>query len=404
MIYPFRDRPDVGVEVLWYPVPEDTPPVPFPHIFPLRAWDIRGQEEEPDLGTRYDKVIPYTGPLPVHQVGEVCGTEDQWLNGISYADYLAGAYSCDCPELPMSIYVATLGSTDGSLTAAPASGNVVIQINPAHSNHWTKPQYFCDPDPAAPKILVCYASGQTAAVVQVTNDVGQVIAGVYPPPEAGDSLALVLRTPANTAGVTLSGMTFTMRNNVDGRTVEVLNDAVACTVSAFALWLLPLNAFGGLYGGWIVGTGIDTSYLGSIDADWTVYSAVSIRTYAETMVGDQGAGPELLKATWKDGYSAQMNGIMVGEMSKAPKARFHAKMTATFYGFQADQDPGGAAGVDAYALYDKAGVFLWGVGDDGFMKTSLVTSPTGTGTIIGRLEIRDQAGALIGYLPIYDTL
>lgn len=403
-IFPFHDAPETGVRVLWYPVPAGTPGLPHAHIFPLRDFDRLNRDPEPELGTRYTVPEYYTGPLPLPHLGEPCGTPEQWIQGLSYADYLAGAYSCDCPEGPMPSYVSSLVCDDGSIDVSAPTGDVVIHLNPETANHWSITQYFRGASVGVPAVIVEYLDGQTYPPLVILNSSSQALAGFYPPLTSGDSLALVMARPDNANGVTLSGMTLKMTNVPDARVIELTNGPSAAQLSAPRWFLLPTDGVAALYGSWIVGTGIDASYIGSVDSELCVYAALGGRTYADVMIGDQGGGPELLQALWPDGYSAQMNGMMVGEISKPPKARFHAKMTGSFYGFQADQDAGGAAGVMAFYVLDKTGAQLWAIDDSGIWNTGLQESPTGTGSIIYRLEIRDNTGALLGYLPIYDTL
>jgi hypothetical protein len=76
------------VPVVWFEVPETTPVFPYTHIFPLRDWDKLDEWAEPTLGTKYTKSQPWQGPPdPCTCVG-VQGSPEQWLNGVSYADYL----------------------------------------------------------------------------------------------------------------------------------------------------------------------------------------------------------------------------------------------------------------------------------------------------------------------------
>lgn len=108
-VYPFHDRPDIGVPVIWYPVDETTAVLPYASPFVLRAWDKRDQEIEPVVGTRYAPPTSFRGPRPAPFVGHVCGTPEQWLNGVSYADYLARKFACDCPiRLPLPDFAAAV--------------------------------------------------------------------------------------------------------------------------------------------------------------------------------------------------------------------------------------------------------------------------------------------------------
>jgi hypothetical protein len=93
----------VPVQVLFYPVPRGTQPVPYENPFCLRNWDQLEQLDTPTLGTKYDAKIPYYGPLPNIPPGTPCGTAEQWSGQIDYATYLAGGYSCDCPFFTLPV-------------------------------------------------------------------------------------------------------------------------------------------------------------------------------------------------------------------------------------------------------------------------------------------------------------
>lgn len=141
-IYPFRDAPDQGVDVLFWPLPIDSDHVPYDNPFVLRSWDRLEQEAPPILGTRYDKKVYYTGPLPDVQPGTPTGTADEWRNGLLYSKYVAGEYSTNCLEWVMPNYVVDVYSPDGTLTVSPHDGHVLADINLGNSNTWTATQQF----------------------------------------------------------------------------------------------------------------------------------------------------------------------------------------------------------------------------------------------------------------------
>ena len=76
--------------MLFYPVPLDTPYLGFPTIFNVRIWQNREFKGRTPLGTDpnfYRKVLGrFVGPAPHAPQG----SPDQWLNGFSYADWIAG--------------------------------------------------------------------------------------------------------------------------------------------------------------------------------------------------------------------------------------------------------------------------------------------------------------------------
>jgi hypothetical protein len=81
-IFPYRNAPDVSVRVLWFPVPLDTPNVPYAHPFVLRTWDKLENLPQTQLGTDQNFREPYSGPLPINSPGIICGSRDEWENGL----------------------------------------------------------------------------------------------------------------------------------------------------------------------------------------------------------------------------------------------------------------------------------------------------------------------------------
>jgi len=141
-IYPFRSRPEEPVRVLFFPVANDTPFIPYPTPNILRFWDKLDQYEIPDWGTKYDPVEYYRGPLPVNSPGEPCGTAEQWMGDIDYDVYMAGGYSCDCPGVILPTYTIDVYSPLESLTIDPHNGHVLVDLNMGHSNTWQAIQNF----------------------------------------------------------------------------------------------------------------------------------------------------------------------------------------------------------------------------------------------------------------------
>jgi len=141
-IYPFRDRPDVGVLALFYPVPLSTSIIPYPSPFVMRCWDKLEGEEEPILGTRYDPKTNYFGPLPEVVPHTPTGTADEWRNGLLYTTYVANGYTSDCEEFTIPSYVIDLYSPNSSLTVSPHDGHVLCDIDLEHTNEWAADQTF----------------------------------------------------------------------------------------------------------------------------------------------------------------------------------------------------------------------------------------------------------------------
>jgi hypothetical protein len=89
-IRPFKDNPALAVPVFFYQAPLTTPC--YPNIFPDRFWDRRDGWLNLGIGTVVESLKPYTLPFDpgiLPKSGPI-GTPDQFLNGVSYADFLAG--------------------------------------------------------------------------------------------------------------------------------------------------------------------------------------------------------------------------------------------------------------------------------------------------------------------------
>jgi len=100
-VFPFADRPDVAIDVLWYPVALNKPALPFGHPFVLREYDRREGLDQTPLGTDQTYWRRYRGQTPTPLPHKFCGSADQWTNGLSYETYIADGYQCDCPQLVM---------------------------------------------------------------------------------------------------------------------------------------------------------------------------------------------------------------------------------------------------------------------------------------------------------------
>jgi hypothetical protein len=89
-IRPFRDRPDIERDYIWYAVPINTPWIGWPIVFTDRFWEAKENWKPPGVGTVPGtmKVLPGRPRIP--PAGKPEGTPDQWLNGFLYSDYISG--------------------------------------------------------------------------------------------------------------------------------------------------------------------------------------------------------------------------------------------------------------------------------------------------------------------------
>ena len=166
-IFPFRDAPGESVPVLFFPVPSSSPYVPFPSPFVMREWDRLDGEQQTVLGTDQTFKQKYDGPLPLNGPGHICGTADEWANGLLFSTYISGGYSCDCPGVIMPVYVSSVMNVDGSIVCDPTTGNVIVSLNMLNENTWRKTQNFVCHSEFESAITVKEASGQEAPMIAI---------------------------------------------------------------------------------------------------------------------------------------------------------------------------------------------------------------------------------------------
>jgi hypothetical protein len=120
LIRPFHDRLDIVVPYIWYPVPLTAPEGPVT-VFTDRWYDDREHWVPPGVGVVPFSQKPYFGPVPDGTVLPLQGTPDQWVNGFSYADYLAGKYPVGtrCLTIRQKITVVRIREAQAVLIPAP---------------------------------------------------------------------------------------------------------------------------------------------------------------------------------------------------------------------------------------------------------------------------------------------
>lgn len=91
LIRPFYDRLDITVPFIFYSVPDTNPDGPAT-VFTDRFWDDRDHFYPDGVGVVPGSQKPYFGPVPAPTVGPLIGDPSWWVNGLSYAAFLAGAY------------------------------------------------------------------------------------------------------------------------------------------------------------------------------------------------------------------------------------------------------------------------------------------------------------------------
>jgi microcystin-dependent protein len=102
LVSPFFDRPDIQLPFIWYAVPATNPTGPAT-VFGDRFWETRENFYPLSPSTVPGSLSVYRGPVPDGTLSDLVGSADDWVNGLSYATYLAGGY----PGIPLCVPLAT---------------------------------------------------------------------------------------------------------------------------------------------------------------------------------------------------------------------------------------------------------------------------------------------------------
>lgn len=102
MIMPFSDRLDVQIPWLFYAVSNNVPSGPAT-VFTDRFFDDRENWIPPGVGVVPHSLRPYFGPIPPLNtpLTPVVGSPDEWLHGLNYDAWVAGAYN-STPCVPLA--------------------------------------------------------------------------------------------------------------------------------------------------------------------------------------------------------------------------------------------------------------------------------------------------------------
>jgi hypothetical protein len=389
--------------VLWFPLSLDVPNVPYPNPFVLRNWDRLEQEPQTELGTDQFYREAYTGPIPINLPGTVCGTPDQWANGLLYSEWLAGKYACDCPEMIFMSTVASVRNDDGSLTVAPNTGLVEVHVNTSHRNDWLTEQTF-KPSSAATPAIECQAfTGQASPYMQCRDDAGALAWSINPSDFGKGSALWLFDTGGHVGGFVSDHGAITLIEHASG-----------------SAWGIQQVA--------ITGTGFHRTVMGSSTLQIFVHGATIFSDDAGTNVnvgvppvilvlGRAGTGvPHVqVRQLASEGGALQFtinnfNGsVPVGHFEVNDNATSHESVATAHTPpgrngirvVQTDATPGQllAVAVDDFTSGPMAGIRF-----DGHLMTQAVETPTGTGAIVKRWAVYSSAGSLLGYLPLYNTL
>ena len=402
-IYPFYDAPTVPIQVLFYPLPLDQSAVPFDNPFTLRNWDRLEGEAVPVVGTRYDPKTYYTGPLPLPTVGQLCGTADMWKNGLSYAVYLAGGYSClGCPPV-FPDYVQDIFSPLNSIIVNPHKGHVLEDLNLMHTNSWLVTQEFSPGAPSQVAIRSKGVTGQTGDYFQVLDEHGTVALQILPALSTNETPRILGNTAASGNLLFITNSTLLMRD--------------AATAATFLVSVAPIvqMSFPQL---WMRASGTNM-FVGASVALGAAFSSSHPLTPAAELecrsTGPMGIAPIMATTDFGTGpvavfqCDAQGNGYFFGGLG------VNAFNNSAFSMVYVVPHAPGVAGILIHAVAGQTapllqilgptGNVLFSVGGSAGLATAGLVAATGpVGTIIGKLPVQNSTGSITGFIPVYDTI
>lgn len=389
--------------MLWFPVPIDTPSVPYPSPFVLRNWDRIEQLDQTVLGTDQNFKIRFTGPLPINSPGQVCGSADEWSNGVSYEKYLAGGYACNCPEPVYMSFVNSVHNDDGSITVFPITENVEVHLNTGHVNQWTVQQRFGTSNPALVAVDIQGALHQTAPYIQVRDGLGLKRFSID---NNTDELycGLTVWKPDGFSCARLGYQgEFSLTSQVNG-------SAMSLTLIPYMFWFTPgfyIHCQTGdfrVHGRTAVGRDVsDHEPHNVLDTEFEIYCLQP--------------AVDLFKITRKRGLFIEPIFTVSNDGSGSLAGQVHIgadTVSNTFVMTIRRSNNEGSLWLERPNFPDGSTFFLscgetpylpdFGIRGDGEIMSARTLAATTPGGVIRKLAIYDEHNSLIGYIPIYNTI
>jgi hypothetical protein len=251
-IFPFANKPGVGVQVLFYPVAVTNPclPIDNPHV--IRAWDVKANLPQTAIGTDQNLRVRYTGPLPGPGFLPFSGTPDQWNGNIDYDTWIAGGYTNNCLAGIPPVSVTSVQCLDGSLDISPTTGVVICALDTTHHNLWTANQQIALPGGAVCLTLDSFTAPSPTDVMLLcrgngSNHVFSVSVSGYVVAQDG----LIIETAGSTQPYAIqTGATGTVQFAVDTTGKVLTNQGEAGATLGSQLGVIPIyDATGTLLGG-----------------------------------------------------------------------------------------------------------------------------------------------------------
>jgi len=402
-MFPFHDRPDIAVRVLWFPVSLDTPTVPFPNPFVLRNWDRLEQEPQTELGTDQTYHEKYDGPLPINLPGTVCGTADQWANGISYADWLASPPACDCPEMIFMPTVNSVFNADGSLIVAPHVGDVEVHLAVDHPNTWTAKQVFTPALPGESAVEIKAKAGQNVPYALTRRSDGTVAMQSRPSSAEVDFLLEILAHGGQVTVQLDDSGNLKLRDATGAQGLDIAHDPGGGGKPASEVFL-PHNAVTHIASNTWIGALATPDPPFAISCTLQVFNGFNHSEAALIVGGSPGLPAHGSFTVYTGSVTGWEGDVVVNQNLGAHAATLHVGGNDLAIGVNIRGAATGVPGFPALVVEDHTLGQVCGFLFSGHLWTATAEAPTTTGTIVKRWPVYNAAGSLVGYLPLYDDL
>lgn len=402
-IYPFADRPDQWVTVLWYRVPLDSPYVPYPNPFVLRNWDRLEQEPQTQLGTDQNYVVYYTGPTPLNPPGHVCGSAEMWAEGISYERWIRDEYQCDCPAPVYVVAVNTVRCDDGSLVIAPPTGDVEAHVNLGHVFDWTAHHSFTTDAVGSPNLKIAGIASQTAPFLRVLVPGSHVVAELRQPVATYHVPVFQLQSQDTGGYVIISDQGFVCHDGNDATAITI-QTGTPCLFAMSSIWMVSVSNETWIGSRVAVGTTFHATHPSPIGAQLYVDCTNEVSTPGVVVRGTVGGTPQDVALVGDDGNVALLGPAIVGSVSPIGVADLEVYADRGTDGLLIQEGSGIGLGTFALNCTDNGSVVIFGIERDGKIRTNQADVGTTPGTVQGKIPVYDQSGTLLGYVALYDDI
>jgi hypothetical protein len=398
-IYPFVDAPDQAIRVLFFPLPLDSPYVPYPNPFVLRNWDRLDGEPQTPLGTDQFFHERYYGPLPTFPAGHVCGTADQWANGLHFTIYNAGGYACTCPEFTVPTYVSSINSPDNSLTIAPTTGAVLAILNTAHANNWTAQQQIDTPSTITPALTLHMRAGQAVYPFAVTDGAGMTRLAIEPPSSITDGCPIAGYRASNAVAFYLSSTELRLAGDDGGDSFGIaLSDHAEATYGSVIFVALGGNT---VFASTVrINPELTTSAGTTISCALSVENPLGLLVQSLRVTGFVSSAEKETFAVSALGDVLATELVRVGGTAGATVGQLTVETTDDRPGLVVRDGGGMSAGQLLVAARDAMNVPAFAIEKSGQIWTNQFAASTTPDPMVGQVAVYSQTGAYLGYVAV----